>query len=60
IIVVVVVVVVGVGVGVGVVFDWLMQNHLPDSNSSMGLDQNDDDEHTLKPKPDDDSLENVS
>ncbi|UJR25262.1 hypothetical protein I4U23_006614 [Adineta vaga] len=37
-----------------------MQNHHHDSNSSMGLDQNDDDEHTLKRKPDDDSLENVS
>ncbi|CAF4736534.1 unnamed protein product, partial [Rotaria magnacalcarata] len=36
------------------VFDWLMQNHLHDSNSSMGLDQNDDEEHSLKPKPDDD------
>ena len=42
------------------VFDWLMQNHLHDSNSSMGLDQNDDEEHLLKRKPDDDSLENVS
>jgi hypothetical protein len=42
------------------VFDWLMQNHLHDSNSSTGLDQNDDDEHLLKRKPDDDSLENVS
>jgi hypothetical protein len=42
------------------VFDWLMQNHLHDSNSSIGLDQNDDEEHLLKRKPDDDSLENVS
>lgn len=42
------------------VFDWLMQNHLHDSNSSIGLDQNDDEEHSMKPKPDDDSLENVS
>ncbi len=42
------------------VFDWLMQNHLHDSNSSIGLDQNDEEEHLLKRKPDDDSLENVS
>ena len=37
-----------------------MQNHHNDSNSSTGLDQNDEDEHLLKHKPDDDSLENVS
>jgi hypothetical protein len=37
-----------------------MQNHHHDSNSSIGLDQNDEEEHLLKRKPDDDSLENVS
>ena len=42
------------------IFDWLMQNQLHDSNSSTGLDQNEDDEHHLKRKPDDDSLENIS
>ena len=42
------------------VFDWLMQNHHQDSNSSMGLDQNDDEDNPIKSKLDDDSLENVS
>lgn len=42
------------------VFDWLMQNHHNDSNSSTGLDQNDEEEHLSKPKGDDDCLENVS
>ena len=42
------------------VFDWLMQNHQQDSNSSMGLDQNDDEDNLIKSKLDDDSLENVS
>ena len=37
-----------------------MQNHHTDSNSSTGLDQNDEEEHLSKPKGDDDCLENVS
>lgn len=37
-----------------------MQNHHNDSNSSTGLDQNDEEEHLSKPKGDDDCLENVS